>query len=99
MTIQSIGGLASVADKALTSARPSKEPTESSFSAILDQLHASFIEPIKAGEAAATAAMTGKMPVQDAILKVMEAERALQTGIAVRDKFVGAYQEIMRMNI
>lgn len=58
-----------------------------------------FADILRQGEAAAISGVIGEMPVQQAVEKVLEAERALQTAIAVRDKIVGAYLEISRMQI
>jgi flagellar hook-basal body complex protein FliE len=58
-----------------------------------------FADILRQGEAAAISGVVGEMPVQQAVEKVLEAERALQTAIAVRDKIVGAYLEISRMQI
>jgi flagellar hook-basal body complex protein FliE len=43
--------------------------------------------------------MQGKAPLQQVVQAVMQADQALRTVVAVRDKVVGAYQEISRMQI
>ncbi|MFN0191035.1 MAG: flagellar hook-basal body complex protein FliE [Aestuariivirga sp.] len=58
-----------------------------------------FANVLSEGEAAAIKGITGEMPLQQAVEKVLEAERALQTAISIRDKVVGAYLEISRMQI
>ena len=60
---------------------------------------ADAIGTLKAGEATAIAGMQGQAPLQQVVQAVMQAEQALRTAIAVRDKVVGAYQEISRMQI
>jgi flagellar hook-basal body complex protein FliE len=57
------------------------------------------VELGRSADAAATAALTGQGSVTDVVLAVSRAELALQTAVAVRDRVVGAYQEIMRMPI
>ena len=54
---------------------------------------------VKSGEAAAIAGMQNKMPLQQVVEAVMQAEQSLHTAVAVRDKVVGAYLEISRMQM
>jgi flagellar hook-basal body complex protein FliE len=70
-----------------------------SFGQMLDQLSSNTVDALKKGEATAISGVQGKASVQQVVETVMAAERALQTAIAVRDKVVGAYQEISRMAI
>lgn len=53
----------------------------------------------RASDAAATQALTGQGSVSDVVLAVSRAELALQTAVAVRDRVVAAYQDVMRMPI
>lgn len=50
-------------------------------------------------DVAASQALTGQGSVTDVVLAVGRAELALQTAVAVRDRVVGAYQEVMRMPV
>jgi flagellar hook-basal body complex protein FliE len=69
------------------------------FASILSSFATQTIDTIRGGEAAAGAGLTGTMPIQEVVDKVMAAEQALQSAIAVRDKIVAAYLEISRMPI
>jgi flagellar hook-basal body complex protein FliE len=69
------------------------------FSVVLKSLASDTVGTIRSGEAAAVAGITGTMPVQQVVEKVLAAERALQTMLAIRDKTVSAYLEISRMQI
>ena len=69
------------------------------FSQMLAQVAADAAGSIRSGEAAAIAGIQGKASVQEVVDAVLNAERALQTTLAVRDKLVSAYQEISRMAI
>ena len=71
------------------------ESTGNGFSNVI----ASFSDTLKAGEQAAIAGVTGEMPVQQVVEKVLEAERSLTTVISIRDKFVSSYLELSRMQI
>jgi flagellar hook-basal body complex protein FliE len=44
-------------------------------------------------------AMTGSGSLTDVVMAVSKAEMALQASVAVRDKMVSAYQDIMRMTV
>jgi flagellar hook-basal body complex protein FliE len=50
-------------------------------------------------EAVSTQAIAGKADITDLVTAVANAEMALNTVVAVRDKVIGAYQEIIRMPI
>ena len=51
------------------------------------------------GERAAAGAMAGKGDVQGMVEALTATELALETAVAVRDKVVEAYQEILRMPV
>ncbi len=69
------------------------------FTKVLENLVSGGIETLRAGETAAISGLRGALPLQDVVDAVMSAERSLQTALALRDKVVGAYQEISRMSI
>lgn len=54
---------------------------------------------LREAEASAAAAIQGRIDTREAVSQVLAAERTLQAVIAVRDKAVGAYLEISRMQI
>ncbi len=70
-----------------------------SFSDFLKQKVSDSMETLKAGEKASSQAVTGDGDLTDVVQAVTAAELTLQTVVAVRDKLVSAYQEIMRMPI
>ena len=70
-----------------------------SFGAALSRAMEQAVEIGRSADTAATAALTGQGSVTEVVLAVSRAELALQTAVAVRDRVVGAYQEIMRMPI
>jgi flagellar hook-basal body complex protein FliE len=69
------------------------------FAQTMASMAAEAISTVKAGETTAIAGMQGKAPLQQVVQAVMQADQALRTVVAVRDKVVGAYQEISRMQI
>lgn len=54
---------------------------------------------VNSAESAAISGLTGAMPVQEVVSKVMGAEQKLQLAVSVRDKIVAAYLEVSRMQI
>jgi flagellar hook-basal body complex protein FliE len=95
-----VGALAETAATAFTQAtRVTAEPAGASFADVLQNFAAQAVDSLKHGEAAALGGVEGKVPVQKIVGAVMDAERDLQTAIALRDKAVAAYQEISRMAI
>jgi flagellar hook-basal body complex protein FliE len=54
---------------------------------------------LRAGEAASTAAVAGKGNLTEVVTAVQNAETTLQTVVAVRDRVIQAYQDILKMPI
>lgn len=88
------GAAAPAAPTAATSTAP-----ENDFAQTMASMAADAISTMKTGETTAIAGMQGKAPLQQVVQAVMQADQALRTVVAVRDKVVGAYQEISRMQI
>jgi flagellar hook-basal body complex protein FliE len=57
------------------------------------------VDSLKAGEAASLGAVTGKAQLSDVVTAVTNAELTLQTVVAVRDRVIQAYQDILKMPI
>ncbi len=71
----------------------------SSFGALLEQTLSEAIDAGHKSEVIATAAVNGQTSLQEVVEAVNAAELTLQTVVAVRDRMIAAYQEIMRMPI
>jgi flagellar hook-basal body complex protein FliE len=71
----------------------------SDFSAALRRAVEGAVERGRSADVTTTAALLGQGSVTDVVLAVSAAELALQTAVAVRDRVVAAYQEVMRMPI
>jgi flagellar hook-basal body complex protein FliE len=50
-------------------------------------------------DAASTQALLGQGSVADVVTAISRADLALQTAVALRDRVVSAYQDVMRMPI
>ena len=69
------------------------------FGALLEQTLSNAIDAGRNGETIATAAVAGGTGLQEVVEAVNAAELTLQTVVAVRDRMIAAYQEILRMPI
>jgi flagellar hook-basal body complex protein FliE len=76
-----------------------RPPSPPSFAALLDRTLSDAIDAGHKGEAIATAAVSGHTSLQEVVEAVNAAELTLQTVVAVRDRMIAAYQEILRMPI
>lgn len=54
---------------------------------------------LRASEALQTQALTGKVELSDLVTAVANAELTVNTVVAVRDRVISAYQDILRMPI
>ncbi|MBP0615738.1 flagellar hook-basal body complex protein FliE [Jiella mangrovi] len=69
------------------------------FGAVLTQIASDAVSTVKTAEATSIKGVTGEASTQAVVEAVMDAERTLQTAIAIRDKTVAAYLELSRMSI
>lgn len=95
-TIGKIAGALTQPAKTAGSAVPSGGP---GFGDLLRESLQSAVEAQKTAEGLSAKAVAGKADVTEIVTAVTNAEMALDTVVAVRDKVISAYQEIMRMPI
>ena len=69
------------------------------FSSLIQGAVSGVAQSGKAAETQAIAAAAGKANIVDVVTAVAESEAALETLVAVRDRVIAAYEEIMRMPI
>jgi len=69
------------------------------FGAVLKDALAAVNSAAKTSDGQAQALATGKANVVDVVTAVAESEVAVETLVAVRDRVIAAYEEIMRMPI
>ena len=74
-------------------------PKGSSFSDVLQSSVKETVETVRQAEQSATAGMTGQASMQQVVEATMAMESTVKVSVALRDKLVEAYQEIMRMPI
>lgn len=69
------------------------------FGDLIKKAAAESIESMRGGEKASAEAVIGNADLTDVVEAVTAAELTLQTVVAVRDRLLNAYQEIMRLPI
>jgi flagellar hook-basal body complex protein FliE len=69
------------------------------FAGALQQFVGNTAESARHAEASMVKATAGKGDLVDVVTAIAESEAALETLVAVRDRVVAAYEEIMRMPI
>ena len=69
------------------------------FGEMLTEALQDTVNAQKTAEATSAKAVNGKADVTEVVTAVTNAEVALDTVVAVRDRVISAYQEIMRMPI
>jgi flagellar hook-basal body complex protein FliE len=69
------------------------------FSDALREATESAVSSLREGEAQSLQAAAGTADINDVVMAVGKAEMTLQTVVTLRDKVIGAYQEILRMPI
>lgn len=95
-TLKQVQGGSAVGDIAKGSALPAGAP---SFGEVLKQSAEAAIDAQHRSEKTAAASLLGKADMTEVLQAVNDAEVALNTVLAVRDRVVQAYQEIMRTPI
>lgn len=69
------------------------------FATVMAQIAGDAVGAMKNAEAVSVKGINGQASTQAVVDAVMNAERTLNTAVAVRDKVVAAYQELSRMAI
>lgn len=86
----------------LTGARGGAEPRPAegpSFAEFLKQTGGEAVDALRSSEQVSVDALAGKGDISDIVSAVSRAEATLQTVVAIRDRVIQAYQDIMRMPI
>lgn len=69
------------------------------FAATLERALGDGVQSGRAAEAASVSALGGATGTTEVVMAVARAELVLQTAVALRDRVVAAYQDVMRMPI
>ena len=71
----------------------------SDFASVLKDAAKVSLGALKEGERQSAAAIAGKADIREVVAAVNNAEMTLETVVAVRDKVINAYKEILQMPI
>ncbi len=103
MALPSIPGPAAAALRAYravdSGAQGSEGLSGGAFSAALGRAISGTVDTMRNAETQSMRAIAGTGDITEVVTAVAKAELALQTTVAVRDRVVQAYQDIMRMPI
>jgi flagellar hook-basal body complex protein FliE len=95
-----ISATAAYASALAKSEAPGMEPPAGGgggFAGALKDAMGSVADSVRQSEKATVAGIAGKTGLADVVNAVNNADVALQTAMAVRDRMVQAYQEVLRM--
>ncbi|TWI35748.1 flagellar hook-basal body complex protein FliE [Paracoccus sulfuroxidans] len=87
-----------IAAQAYASARPAVEPAQGLPKGVTNAA-SEFAQVMEQVDTASMGAMTGKNDTHQLVQSIAQAEIALDAAVAIRDKVVEAYQEILRMPV
>jgi len=91
--------LASQIASAYSSTVTNRSAGESAFGSMVTEAAANAFQTVRNSEQVAIAGVSGKVDVQQVVQALSDAELTMQTVVAVRDKVLGAYNDIMKMTI
>ncbi|HEX8446710.1 MAG TPA: flagellar hook-basal body complex protein FliE [Sphingomonas sp.] len=80
-------------------ARPVSSPGGGGFGEMIEQMVGNAATSMRAAEGASAKQVAGRGDLIDVVTAMGAAETALDTVVAVRDRMVSAYQDIMRLQI
>ena len=78
---------------------PDANPATADFSTMVADAAAQAIDTVRAGDQMSLAGLSGQAGLQQVVQATMAMESTVQVSVALRDKLVEAYQDIMRMPI
>lgn len=88
-----------VAKQHKAKAQDPAQADQTSFSDLVAKSASSAVDTVRQGDATALAGLAGQAGLQQVVEATMAMESTVQVSVALRDKFVEAYQEIIRMPI
>lgn len=77
--------------------QPKEEASD--FSKMVSDAAAQAVDTVRTGDSTAIAGLNGQAGLQQVVEATMAMESTVQVAVALRDKMVDAYQEVMRMPI
>ena len=80
-----------------SAARPTQRTAD--FSSMVSNAAESALQTLRHAEQTTASGVTGKADVQDVVQALSNAELTMQTVVAVRDKVLSAYNDVMHMTV
>jgi flagellar hook-basal body complex protein FliE len=103
MAINATGAISAYRQVASSAGQPGMEARSAvpgkSFKELITDVSNSMLDAGAKSEQMTAQAMTGKADLNEVVMAVANADVALQTVVAVRDRVIQAYQDILRMPI
>lgn len=93
------GAYRSSKDLVVDASQGAQKAEGKSFSEILQAAATEVVSNARASEAVMEAGLQGNLDTQQIVEATMALESSVTMAVSVRDKFVAAYQEILRMPI
>jgi flagellar hook-basal body complex protein FliE len=99
--VKAYGEAAKIAHNAAATgvAKIAVDPAENSFATMVTDSLQSAMQTGRQAEELSLKQISGEADLKDVVTAVANAEHTLETVVAVRDKVLSAYQEILRMPI
>lgn len=69
------------------------------FSAMVGEAASQAVSAVREGDGMAIKGLTGEASLQQVVQATMAMEQTVQVSVALRDKLVEAYQDVMRMPV
>jgi flagellar hook-basal body complex protein FliE len=98
-TYASVARIASDSSSLAVLRQPAEAKGETSFASVLKDAVGSVVEMGHKSDAQMRAAANGKANIVDVVTAVSETEVAIDAVVAVRDRVIQAYEDIMKMPI
>lgn len=103
MPINAMSAISAYRQAAAAATKPGMEARTAepgkSFKELVTDVSDSMLKTGKEAEKLTAQAMTGKADLNQVVMAVSNADVALQTVVAVRDRVIQAYQDILKMPI
>lgn len=88
-----------VADIDTGGMRPRDGTKDGAFADLVKDAAEGVVESLRKSESESLKAAAGKADINEVIMAVSQADLTLQTAVAIRDRVIQAYQDILRMPI
>lgn len=99
MISTNVTGAAAYAAQQGIAGSASSGSTDTSFGSVMQNAISGLSALGADADTKSTQALTGNGNLTDVVMAVSKAEMALQASVAVRDKMISAYQDIMKMSV